>query len=800
MKISNLLLILGFVFSFSFAQTIDFKSPIANSDNVFSIYTNPAGLGTNRGVQFLYAHGYNENDFQKISTFALNIGHFGFAYREDREGGNNFGRYSLGTGWNLNRLLKMGFSYNWNSIGDLADGLSMGLLFRPTKSISMGFNGDFLNEPKAKKPEYSAGISFRPFGNRHTLSADAYLTKVNNSDYFDNIDWRVIFETEPVNGLILKGTYSEDYFGLGLGFAFKFGLLGSFNSFDSNNDLRKGSIFLQSSSQYFRSIVESSEAKYVQFTLRGSIIEQNRGWGFFSSKKLTIYQLGKIIKNLKKDKNVTGIVLEIDGFGAGYAKIQEITKFLHEFKESGKEIIVYAKYLNTRQYLLAAEADKIFLHPAGQLNLTGIQFTSMFIKGTLDKLGIVAELEHIKEYKSASEMFTRDSMSQYQREVLNSFADQFYEDILSEISQKRNIEVSKLKGIINNAPYLAEEAKNLGLVDEYYYQDELKSYFDENENSKNLISYSAYINYKPYDYDWEVIPNDKIALIYATGTIMTGENGSEFYVGQTMGDNTIADAIRYARENTNIKAIVLRIDSGGGLAFASEIIWRQVALTTTGENKKPVIVSMSDIAASGGYFIACPADEIFANPATTTGSIGIYSGKVNLKGLFEKLGIKFQHIKRGDNAGFNSYTRGYTENERNRMINTMQGGYDRFITRVAEGRNMKKDEVNEIGKGRIWTGRQGVEKGIVDKLGGLFDAIEAAVQKAGIQEDEEYGILMLPEYGFVWPFGGNDFMMESKIVEQLPLELQNMIHQGYKLKYFENEPYLYLMPYDLIIE
>jgi protease IV len=800
MKLFKLLVLLVFASSVAFSQVNDFQIPIANSDNVFSLFSNPAGLGTNRGFQMLYANGYDDNEFKNINTFVLNAGHFGFAYQQDYEDGTNFSRYSLGTGWQLNRMLKMGFSYSWNSSGNLSDGLSMGLLFRPLKSISFGFNGNFLNEPTAKKPDYQAGISFRPFDNRTTISADAFFSKENNSDYFKNIDWRVNVEAEPLDGILLRGTYSENYFGIGLGLAFKFGLLGSYNSFNSSDKLEKGSLYIQSSSEYFHSMIDSFRPKYVQFVLKGSIIEQNRGWGIFSSKKLTVYQFGKIIKKLQEDENVSGIVLEIDSFGAGYAKIQEMTKFLHEFKKSGKELIVYAEFLNTRQYLLAAEADKIFLHPAGHLNLTGLQFTSMFIKGTLDKLGIVAELEHIKEYKTASDMFTRDSMSQYQREVINSFADQFYEDILDEISQKRRIEKNKLKGIIDNAPYLADEAKELGLIDEYFYRDELKSYFDENKNLNNLISYSTYSLLRPYEYDWEIEPNEKIAIVFATGTIMTGNNGNEFYVGETMGDNTIANAIKSARENSDIKAIVLRIDSGGGVAFASEVIWREVALTTKGENKKPVIVSMSDVAASGGYFIACPADEIFANPATTTGSIGIYSGKINLKGLFEKLGIKFQHIKRGENAGMNSYTRGYTDKERARMIHTMEDGYDRFISRVAEGRDMTKEEVNEIGRGRIWTGRQAVGKGIVDSLGGLFDAIKAAEQKSGILQGDEYGILMLPDYGFVWPFGGNDFVMESMISDQLPVEIKQLIQYGYKFQIFENEPYLYLMPYDLIID
>lgn len=799
-KLHFIYFVVIYTLSTSHAQVNQFNHPIANSDNVFSILTNPAGLSTDRSLQLLFANGYDKDDFRNLYTFIFNAGHLGFAYQENTEGTNKFKRYSLGAGWKMGRTMRMGFSYNWNTQGSLADGISLGYLFRPHKMISFGINGNFLNEPVTKKPDFQVGISFRPFGDRLTLSTDAMFFNENNHGYFKDVEWTFHIESEPIDGILLKGTYNKDYFGLGVGFAFKYGKFGSYNLFDSENNFSNGSAHIQTSSQYFRSVFDTPKERTVYFVLNGPIIEQNRGWGLFSTQKLTVFQFGQIIQKLKDDETVNGIVLEINGFSAGYAKIQEMANFLKDFKESGKELIIYAKYLDTRQYLLAVEANKIYLHPAGQLNLIGIQFTSMFIKGTLDKLGIVAELEHIKEYKTASDMFTRDSMSQYQREVINSFADQFYADILDEISQKRNIQRDSLKAIINNGPYLSEDAKRLGLIDEFYYEDELESLFDENENSSNLMSYSTYLFLKPYDYEWEVNPKEKIALIYATGTIMTGENGREFYVGETMGDNTIAAAIRHARENKDIKSIVLRIDSGGGFAFASEVIWREVALTTTGENKKPLIVSMSDIAASGGYLIAAPADEIYANPATTTGSIGIFSGKVNLQGLFEKLGIKFQHIKRGENAGLFTTTRGFTEKERQRMIYTMEGGYDRFISRVAEGRDMTKEEVDDIGRGRVWTGRQAVEKGIVDKLGGLFDALKGAEERAGIGENEEYGIIVLPKYGFVWPMGGNDFIMDSKIYTQLPEEMQQLIHFGYKFKTFENEPYLYMMPYDLIVE
>ncbi len=782
------------------AQGNQFNIPLANSDNVFSLFSNPAGLGTSRDFQMLVAQGYDKNEFQDIYSVALSLGNIGFAYQGNNTGESDFNRYTLGAGWKIGRLMKMGFSYSWNSSGKMPDGLSLGYLVRPHKMISFGFNGNFLNEPNLRKPEYSSGVSLRPFGDRFTLSTDALFSKIGKSDYFDDIEWQLNLETEPLDGVLLSGTYSEDFLGFGLSFAFNHGAVGSVNLFDKDNNFSTGSAYLHTSSQYFRSVIIDPKPRFIHFKLSGPVIEQNRGWGIFSKKQLTVFQFGQILKGLNEDKSVKGIVLELDKINAGYAKIQELSGLITKFKQHGKEVFVYSTYLGTREYLLASVADKIFMNPAGQLNLTGIQFTAMFLKGTLDKLGIVAELEHIKEYKSASEMFTRDSMSQYQREVINSIADQFSEDIIMEISENRGIERETLKEIINNGPYVASNAKDLKLVDDIFYADQMKEFVETENETYRYQAFGSYKLLKPYKYEWEIIPPEKIAIIYATGSIVSGRNSNDFIFGETMGDKSIAGAIRKARKNKNVKVIILRIDSGGGFAVASEIIWREVAQTTKGENKKPIIVSMSDAAASGGYFIACAADEIYADPATITGSIGIYTGKVNLDGLYKKLGINFQHIKRGDNAGLYTSTRGFTDGERQQIIKNMEHGYDRFISSVAEGRNMTKDEVNEIGRGRVWTGTQGVEKGIVDGLGGLYDVIKIAEEKAGIKEGEDYSILFLPKYGFVWPNSNNNYLMESQLIERLPDEITHLINLGYRFHSAEDEPYLYLMPYELMIE
>jgi protease-4 len=792
---NRLLTILFIAFNLLLSQATNFPIPVANSDNIFALYANPAGLGTGRGLQMLVSKGYNSNEFIDDFSFNVHLGHLGFMYQNDEY----FRRYTLGMGFKLNKWTKAGFSYGWNTRGYLKDGLNLGLLIRPVEFISLGFTGNFINKPKHRDPDYLAGCSIRPFGNRFTLSMDYVLKEDKFHSYPEKTKWRINLDLEPVNGILLQGHYNKDYAGIGLGLALHHIQIGGYNYVDRDQRFERGKAYIHLSSQYFRSMITKPRPKFVKIKISGPIIEENRRQGIFVKKQLTIYSFGQILREIKRDDTVEGILLYIDGLQAGMAKIQELSNLIEDFRSSGKKVYIYSEYLSNLEYYLALSSDQIILNPAGHLELTGFQFSAVFLKNLLDKLGIVVEMERIKEYKTALDMFTCDSMSIYYREVLNAFADQFFNQLLTQIGKQRNLEIGKVKEMIDRGPYSAEKAKELGLIDRIMYQDELKKFIKEEKRS-NYITYQWYRKMRPYDYDWEVIPPTKIAIIYATGTITMGENKNGMLVGSTMGSETIAAAIRSARENPAVKAIILRIDSGGGLALASEIIWREVELTVKGKDKKPFIVSMSDIAASGGYFIACAADEIYADQLTTTGSLGVIYGKINLKEFFEKIGIHFEYIKRGEHAGIFSYSRGFTPGEREKIVEATNEIYQRFISRVASGRSMTKEQVHEIGRGRIWTGDDALKNGLIDGIGGLYDVIKVAQKKAGIKEGEAYSILLLPQYRWFWPFTDSEVDFSTKALACLPQELQSLVKWGYKFAYFENEPYLYLMPFELVIE
>jgi protease-4 len=303
---------------------------------------------------------------------------------------------------------------------------------------------------------------------------------------------------------------------------------------------------------------------------------------------------------------------------------------------------------------------------------------------------------------------------------------------------------------------------------------------------------------KEYAYDWQLEPRNRIAIIYATGSIVSGKSGSDFFAGDLMGSETIAKAIRDARRDKNIKAIIFRIDSGGGSGLASDVIWREVKKTTEGKEKKPFIVSMSDVAGSGGYFIACAADKILADEVTITGSIGVIGGKFNFVDLYEKIGLKFETIDRGAHAGILSNTRPFTDEERELIAQMIVEFYQDFIEKVAEGRGLSVEQVDNIGRGRIWTGRQAKDNGLVDELGGLAEAIALAKESAGLQDEKKVVIEIYPKYATRF-FGFGDSGIPG-MQSSLPEELLEIVRDYGRYKVYGKENIFYIMPYTVNIE
>ena len=427
------------------------------------------------------------------------------------------------------------------------------------------------------------------------------------------------------------------------------------------------------------------------------------------------------IDKAKEHKNIKGIYLKISSFDAGVSHIEEIHNKLLEFKESGKFIYAYSESYSQWGYYLASVADKVYLNPEGNIQLVGISAGVMFYKEFLEKIGVEAQVIRHGKYKSAVEPFLYNSMSEENRVQLEDLYNSIIDNMIAEISRNRNISEASISESMNKLlSSSASKCQSLSLIDGIYYEDQVLDILRKEIKELKFIDYSDFRNVK---FEVDEISDNKIAIIYALGSINTG----------TADINNIGS-------ETTVKAIVLRINSPGGSALASDIIWRELELA---KKEKPIVVSMGDYAASGGYYIACNANKIYANANTITGSIGVFGIVPNFKQLMnDKLGIyidtvnthKYSDIGRGD--------RKLTEYETGIIRESIEDVYTTFISRVARGRNMSKLDVDKLAQGRVWSGKDAVDIGLVDEIGGLEDAIQAASQLADIKD---YRVITLPQ-------------------------------------------------------
>ena len=452
--------------------------------------------------------------------------------------------------------------------------------------------------------------------------------------------------------------------------------------------------------------------------------------------------LNDILKSIEKaatDPNIDGIYLNAASADAGVAQLEEIRNALIQFKESGKFIVAYAEGYDQKGYYLASVADEVYVHPEGSLLFKGLGAQLMFFKGTLEKLDLEMQVIRHGKFKAAVEPFLLDKMSDANREQTTALISSVWDNLLQGISQSRNISIADLNQtadkLLLDDP---KQAVKLHFVDGLKYSDEIAEILKEKsgkaiDDNLDFVTVSDYItsNY----FNEQKVAKDKIAVIYATGEIKNGK-GDDTYIGE----KNIRKAIIKARKDKRVKAIVLRVNSPGGSALVSDLIWREVVLT---KEKKPVVVSMGDVAASGGYYISCAADYIFAEPTTITGSIGVF-GLIPNTGKFmtNKLGITFDEAKTNENSNFMSTTnKSLSPFQHDVIQKSVERVYDSFITKVAEGRNMAKADVDRIGQGRVWAGAQAIKIGLVDELGGLNNAIAKAADLAHV---DIYKIKSLP--------------------------------------------------------
>lgn len=446
-----------------------------------------------------------------------------------------------------------------------------------------------------------------------------------------------------------------------------------------------------------------------------------------------------------EDKRVVGLIARVGKTNMGIAKIQEVRDAVMFFRKSGKPAIAWAETLGelssgTKGYYLSTAFDEFYIYPSGDVNITGLTAESPFFRNTLDKLGVIPRMDHRHEYKNAMNHFTETKFTAAHREAMKGIIDSQFDQLVQDTARARKLSAGQMRQIFQKGPYLGAEAKMLGLIDGLKYRDEIYRLLRDKVGDKAEL---LYVN-EYYRRDGG--PNqsgDTLALIYGVGNIHQGQSQYSLVTGSSMGSDTVAKAFRSAIEDDKVKAIIFRIDSGGGSAVASDAIWRETLRAK--EAGKPVIVSMSDVAGSGGYWVAMHANKIVAQPGTITGSIGVVGGKLPSKQLFEKFGITFDKVQTTKNGTMWSFVYDYTPDEWQHVQAWLDKIYASFTQKVSDGRQLPIEKVRRIAKGRIWTGQDAKRLGLVDELGGLPLAIRLAKEAANIGADKTIKLVEFPK-------------------------------------------------------
>lgn len=527
--------------------------------------------------------------------------------------------------------------------------------------------------------------------------------------------------------------------------------------------------------------------------------------------------LRKTIERLDKaadDDDVAGIILEVRN-PVSFGKLNELTQAIKRVQANGKKVYAHLESAIATQYLLASACDEVIMPESGMILIPGIRAEFGFYKNLLDKLGIEADFIHMGESKGAAEPLTRTDMSEPVRKNRTAMLDDLFDQMVTQIAANRHLKVEEVRKFIDKGLLTPSDAKEAGLIDHVVYPDTLRERLASEYEADKLVYVINYAK-KKIDTDFSGPmgfmklfnlmlgggdksggKGDKVAVVYAVGSIVPGKSQDDPLMGQIMGSDTIVKALKEANDDERVKAIVLRVNSPGGSSLASDLIWRQTQII-----EKPIIASMGDIAASGGYYISMGADKIIAEPGTITGSIGVVGGKLKMADMYDKIGLTTEIISRGKNSGLFTTMDKFTKSERAAVMTMMEDVYVQFTSKAAEGRKLEPEKLLELAGGKIYTGRDAKRVGLVDELGTLEDAILAAKQLAGIDTDAETKLKILPkpENPFEQIFGidkdqEKEVSLAARALLRYAPELGKPIRQALQLKAAMREPVSLVMPY-----
>src|ERR1017187_2227458 len=455
---------------------------------------------------------------------------------------------------------------------------------------------------------------------------------------------------------------------------------------------------------------------------------------------LTVIGVWSALEKAAADARIKAVVLQPEALSAEWQKLEDFRLDIDKFKRSGKPVFAYLRQPGTREYYVASGADRVYLGPSEPVMVKGLRAEMMYFKGTLDKLGVSMEIEHAGKYKDFGDMFTRSDMSPETREVMTSVVDDLYGNLVAGIAEGRRKSPEEVRAIIDRGPFTAPQALKAGLVDALRFEDEMWGELKERlKGEPSRVSMDKYSRITSESLG--LAGKSHIAIVVGEGDIVRGDAGDDGAGENSLTSYVFNKLLRRVENDSLVKGVVVRIDSPGGEVTASDELWRQMNLLS---KKKPVVISMSDAAAAGGYFMAMTGDPIVAYPGTLTGSIGVVFGKPNLHGLYDKLGITKEAIQRGKNAGIDSDYTPLSPEERTTLKEGIDESYRDFVFKVAFARPRQFDDIEPLAQGRVWLGSQARSRGLVDELGGIDRALELVKQKARIPASENVTIVMYP--------------------------------------------------------
>ncbi|MDA2937192.1 signal peptide peptidase SppA [Acidobacteria bacterium AH-259-A15] len=475
---------------------------------------------------------------------------------------------------------------------------------------------------------------------------------------------------------------------------------------------------------------------YVKITLQGEIVEDRPELPFFAYRQQIGFPwLLKLIETARLHKSVQAVLLVLKNVAIGWGEIQEIHQELDRFHAAGKRTLAYLEHADNKSYYLASGAQQVYVPPSATLDLVGLRAEVFFLKNLLEYLGVEPQLFSLGEYKSAAEIFTRENMSEPNRSMLDSILTDLQQQLATKVAARRSVGIQQVQAWIDRGPYTARQALENGLIDGIRYQDELEDLLHQQPPKLSELPASRLRVREGFLKRLFTIYRPQIAYVVAEGILTTGESRRRGGKRPIVGSETLIRFLRDARKRKRVKAVVIRVNSPGGSALASDLIQREIRIT---DQKKPVIVSFGDVAASGGYYLATAARCILGMPATLTGSIGVIHGKFNLHGLLSKVGVTVDWLDKGKRAGYLSATRAFSEEEAEIVQDQMREFYEElFLKKVAESRKKPLAEIRKVAEGRVWTGSQALSNKLLDQFGGVVEALEMAQTEAGLPKEKK---------------------------------------------------------------